>query len=97
MKTHDEFFAVYTCQQAEQLVRYDHHRVRINGRLGIMLTYHWLPLEDAAETLLLKVVFHDSASQHPPTPPEIQALVEQLTFEARSLITQEITDDRTGS
>jgi hypothetical protein len=74
----NEYIAVCSRQQAEQLVHYDHHHVRINSRLGIMLTYHWMPLEDSAEPLLLKVVFHDSARQHPPAPQGIQEIVGQL-------------------
>lgn len=65
--------------QAERLVSFDHHRVRVGGRQGVMLTYHWLPLETAVEPLLLTVVFH-YAEQHPPAPPEVQVIIDQLTF-----------------
>jgi hypothetical protein len=75
-----ELVAVCSRQQAERLVGYDHHHVHINGRLGIMLTYHWMPLEGAAEPLLLKVAFHNSARQHPPAPSDVQRIVNQLSF-----------------
>jgi len=75
-----ELFAVCNRQQAEQLVNYDHHHIRVNARLGIMLTYHWMPLEDAVEPLLLKVVFHDSARQHPPAPPDVHNVIMNLQF-----------------
>lgn len=75
----DQLVARCTRAQAEQLVNYDHHRVRVNGRLAVMLTFHWLPLEAAPEPLLLKVIFAH-AEQHPPVPGEVQALVDALSF-----------------
>ncbi len=70
-------------EQAEQLIRYDHHRVRVGGRLAILLTYQWMEtgIENVEEPLRLRVVFHSAASQHPPAPPDIQALVDGLRFE----------------
>jgi hypothetical protein len=76
----DELYAICTRQQAGQLVNYDHLHIHINGRLGIMLTYHWMPIEDAAEPLLLKVVLHDSARQHPPAPPDVYDVIASLQF-----------------
>jgi hypothetical protein len=80
----EQLFAACTCEQAEQLVGYDHHRVWVEGRAGILLTYHWMPLEEATEPLLLKVVFHKSASQHPAAPPDIQRLINQVQFRHNS-------------
>lgn len=72
--------ALCTPEQVEQLIRYDHHRVNVGGRPGVMLTYHWMS-EDAAEPFMLHVVFQ-YAEKHPPAPPEIQAIIDQLRFDA---------------
>jgi len=72
--------AVCTRDQAAQIVNYDHHRVRVDGRLAVMLTYHWMPLEEAAEPLILRAVFQ-YAEKHPPAPPEVQTIIDQLHFE----------------
>ncbi|HEX5809327.1 MAG TPA: hypothetical protein VFY25_11720 [Anaerolineales bacterium] len=74
--------AICTRQQAEQLVRYDHHVVRVNGRPGVMLTYEWMPVEEHPGPFVLTVVFH-YAEKHPPAPDEIQAIVDGLSFQVR--------------
>jgi hypothetical protein len=68
--------------QAARLVGYDHHRVRVGARLGVLLTYHWLPLDDTPEPLALMVVFPPLpvALAHPAAPEQIQALINQLVF-----------------
>jgi hypothetical protein len=76
----DQLIAVCTRAQAELLSAYDHHTVRVQGQLGVLLTYPWWPVEDASEPFLLTIVFH-YAQQHPPAPPAIQAVIDQLTFE----------------
>lgn len=78
----DQAVAVCSRAQAEQLVAYDHHVVRVHGRPGVMLTYEWMPLEEPAGPFLLTVVFHH-ADKHPPAPQEIQSLVDELTFQVR--------------
>lgn len=74
----ETFVAGCSRAQAEQLLDYDHHYVWIAGRPGIILTYHWLPLSEAAEPLQLKIVFGAPALRHPPAPASIQAIVAQL-------------------
>lgn len=76
--------AVAICmpEQAEQFVNYDHHTVRVNGQLGVMLTYEWLPLEEHASPFVLKVVFH-FADKHPRPPEAIQSIVHGLRFQIR--------------
>jgi hypothetical protein len=76
---YETLIAACNRKQAQQLVDYDHHRVTINGRAAVLLTYHWMPLEDAVEPLLIKAIFH-YAEQHPPAPPQIQAIIETLQF-----------------
>jgi hypothetical protein len=71
------FVAKCTPQQAQQLISYDHHRIVVNGRDAVMLTYHWT--DDMQESLSLKVVFQ-YAALHPPAPSEVQAVVDQLQF-----------------
>lgn len=78
----DQAVAVCTREQAEQLVNYDHHVVRVNGRPGVMLTYEWMPLEGQAGPFVLTVVFHH-VDRHPPAPAPIQSLVDGLTFRSR--------------
>lgn len=74
--------AICTRQQADQLVRYDHHVVRVDGRPGVMLTYPWMPVEEHAGPFVLTVVFQ-YAEKHPPAPEEIQSLVDGLHFQVR--------------
>lgn len=76
----NQLIAVYTCAQAEQLVNYDYHRVRVSGRLAVMLTFHWMPLGTAPEPLTIKVIFA-YAEKHPPAPAAVQAIVDTLLFE----------------
>ena len=68
----DQAIAICTRQQAEQLVDYDHHRVTVLGRAGVLLTYEWMPIEEHVGPFVLTVVFHH-ADAHPPAPDEIQA------------------------
>ena len=74
--------AICTPEQAEQLVNYDHHVVRVNGRDGVLLTFNWMPVEEHEGPLILTVVFH-YAEKHPRAPAEIQSLVDRLTFQVR--------------
>ena len=74
--------AICTREQAAQLVDYDHHVVRVNGRDGVMLTYVWMPLEEHAGPFVLTVVFHH-IEKHPRAPEEIQFIVDGLTFRVR--------------
>jgi hypothetical protein len=74
--------AICTREHAEALVKYDHHIVRVNGRLGVMLTYTWMPREEHTGPLVLTVVFH-SAENHPRPPETIQSVVDELKFQVR--------------
>ncbi len=85
--------AVCTREQAEVLVRYDHHRVQVEGRWGILITYPWIPLEETPEPLVAKVLFnpapkhlpspaqiHAVIFKHPLAPKEVQEIIDQLQF-----------------
>jgi hypothetical protein len=74
--------AICTRAQAEKLVRYDHHVVRVNGRPGVMLTYAWMPVEEHTGPFVLTVVFQ-YAEKHPAAPDEIQTVVDGLSFQVR--------------
>jgi hypothetical protein len=76
----DQAVAICTREQAEQLVDFDHHTIRINGLTGVMLTYEWMPLEEHAPLFLLTVVFR-YADRHPVAPAEIQSLLDGLSFQ----------------
>ena len=78
----DQAIAICTREQAEQLANYDHHVVNVNGQVGVMLTYEWLPLEEHTGPFVLMVVFRH-ADQHPSTPENIQAIVGGLRFQVR--------------
>jgi hypothetical protein len=78
----DQAIALCTREQAQQLVGFDHHTVRIHNRLGVMLTYEWIPLEEHAPPFVLTVVFRH-ADSHPSAPAEIQSLVDGLRFQIR--------------
>ena len=74
--------AICTREQANQLVNYDHHVIRVNGQLGVMLTYEWMPLDEHAGLFVLTVVFH-RAENHPRAPETVQAIVDGLRFQVR--------------
>lgn len=74
--------AICTREQAEQLVHYDHHVVRVNGRPGVLLTYEWMPVEEHTGPFVLTVVFHH-AEKHPNAPEAIQSIVNELNFQVR--------------
>ena len=78
----DQAIALCTRQQAEQLVNYDHHVVRVNGRHGVLLTHEWMPVEEHTGPFVLTVVFR-YAEKHPSAPEGIQAVVDQLNFQLR--------------
>lgn len=92
--------AVCTRAQAEVLVRFDHHRVKVGGRWGIMITYPWMPLEEAPEPLRVKVLFNPAPKhmpspdqlrvmifKHPLAPQEVQSIIDQLQFEDSDALT----------
>jgi hypothetical protein len=95
---HDDpprMLAVCTRTQAEQLARFDHHQVIVNDRWGILITYHWMPVEMAPEPLIATVVFNPApehlASEaetrmavrnHPFAPSAIQTIIGRLAFHA---------------
>ena len=74
--------SICTREQSELLVNYDHHIVRVNGRLGVMLTYPWMPVEEHAAPFILTVIFHH-AEKHPAAPEAIQSIVDALNFQVR--------------
>jgi hypothetical protein len=89
-----EVFAICRRDQATLLVQHDHHRVKVGDRWGIMITYPWMPLEEAAEPLIVKVIFHPAPRhggspeqvraiifKHPLAPDSIQQVINQLVFE----------------
>jgi hypothetical protein len=78
----DQAVAICTTDQAEQLVNYDHHRINVSGRAGVLLTDEWMPVEEHIGPFVLTVVFHH-ADAHPPAPDEIQAIVDRLKFQVR--------------
>lgn len=75
--------AVCSREQAAQLVSYDHHRIRVLGQVGVLLTHEWLPIEEHSGPFVLTIVFHH-AEAHPPAPAEIQSIVDRLKFQIRS-------------
>jgi len=74
--------AICSREQAAQLVHYDHHRVNAAGRVAVLLTDEWLPLENHIGPFVLTIVFHHTEA-HPPAPAEIQAVVDRLKFQVR--------------
>jgi hypothetical protein len=78
----DQAIAICSREQAELLVNYDHHVVRVDSRTGVMLTYEWMPLEEHPGPFLLTAVFRYT-EKHPPAPAEIQSIVDGLRFQVR--------------
>jgi hypothetical protein len=90
----NEAIAICSRSQAETLVKFDHHRVKVENRWGILITYPWMPLEEAQEPLIAKVLFnpapkhlptpeqiHRIIFQHPLAPEIVQAIIDQLQFQ----------------
>lgn len=78
----DQAIAICTREQAEQLVTYHHHRVILSGRVGLLLTNEWIPIEGHVGPFILTIVFHKLES-HPVAPESIQTLVDGLKFQIR--------------
>ncbi len=78
----NQAIAICTREQAQHLVNYDHHVVVVHGRMGVMLTYEWMPLEEHEGPFILTIVFHH-AEKHPRAPDEVQSVVDGLTFQVR--------------
>lgn len=78
----DQAVAICTRGQAAQLAAYDHHRARILGREGVLLTNEWLPVGEHVGPFVLTVVFHH-ADAHPSVPAQIQSIVDGLKFQVR--------------
>lgn len=72
----EQLQAVCERRQAEHLLRFDHHRVVVRDRWGILITHHWLTLEDLSGPLTLKIVFHPEP-QHQPRPAQVRAVVQR--------------------
>ena len=78
----DQAIAICTREQAAELVQYDHHRVIVEKRAAVLLTYEWMHIEQHTGPFVLTVVFHH-AEKHPPAPEKIQAIVDALRFQVR--------------
>lgn len=91
--------AVCPRPQAELLVQYDHHRVKVANRWGIMITYPWMPLEEAADPLQVIVVFNP-APRHVPDPDQVRAIVLKHLLapaEVQAVIDQLVFEDYQGA
>lgn len=90
----DLLTATCTLAQAEQLLYYDHHRVQVQGRWGVMLTHHWMMDPGRLDPLLVHVrlgfgreyglteaEISAAIQRHPPAPMAILTLVGQLDFQ----------------
>ncbi|HZY41882.1 MAG TPA: hypothetical protein VFF59_07760 [Anaerolineae bacterium] len=77
----DRAVANCSAEQAQRLMRFDHHRVRVQDRSGVMLTYDWLMDAAPRDRYELVVVFQYAAA-HPTAPPDVQAVIDQLQFTA---------------
>ena len=66
---------------APALLRYDHHVVRIGDRPALLRTYHWAADDASAwpNELVLEVSLTYAAG-HPAAPPEIQRVIDSLSF-----------------
>ena len=78
----DQAIAICTREQAAEPVQYDHHRVIVEKRAAVLLTYEWMPMEQHTGPFVLTVVFHH-AEKHPPAPEKIQTIVDVLRFQVR--------------
>ena len=71
------------CPRADAplLLRHDHHVVWINSRPALLLTYRWAESapEEWPDALPFDVSF-TYAPGHPPAPPDVQRIVDSLSF-----------------
>ena len=74
----NQIIAVYSPEQMELLMHYDHYAVNVQGRLGVMLSDEWMSHYEWEDTKLLRVVF-DAVEAYPLAPPAVQALIDDLT------------------
>jgi hypothetical protein len=72
-----------TCspQDADLLLRYDHHVVWIEGRPALLLTYSWNEqgLEALPEPIAFEVSF-TYPTGHPKAPSEVQSIIDGIRF-----------------
>lgn len=78
----DQAVAICTREQALQFAEYDHYRVLVLGRAGLLLTKEWFPLEDHGGPFILTVIFHH-VEDYPLAPESIQTLIDGLKFQVR--------------
>ena len=78
----DQAVAMCTCEQALQLAEYDHYRVMVSGRAGLLLTKEWFPLEEHNGPFVLTVIFHH-IEDLPLVPEHVQTLIDGLKFQVR--------------
>jgi len=78
----DQAIAICSREHAEQMAAYDHYQVTVAGRIAVLLTQEWLPLESHSGPFILTVIFHHVEEQ-PPAPEHIQAIVDGLKFQVR--------------
>ncbi len=78
----DQAVAICSPEHAAQLAEYDQYQVIVAGRIGLLLTKEWLPLESHSGPFILTVVFHHVEEQ-PPAPEHIQAIIDGLKFQVR--------------
>ena len=78
----NQAIAICTREQAEKLAEYDHHVIHVDGRLAVLLTYGWMPMEEHSGPFVLTIVFHH-AEKHPRAPEAVQAIVDELRFQIR--------------
>ena len=60
----DQAIAICTREQAAELARYDHHRVLVEKRAAVLLTYEWMPIEQHTGPFVLTVVVHHAEKHH---------------------------------
>lgn len=85
-----EYRALCAQSASSMLTHFDHHVVEVDGMRGIMLTYHWWELDDAAPRELVVLTnplprhlptsadVRPAVDGHPDAPPYVQTLVDAL-------------------
>jgi hypothetical protein len=78
----DQAVAICSAEHAAQLAEFDGYQVTVAGRIGVLRTREWLPLESHTGPFILTVVFHHVEMQ-PPAPEHLQAIIDGLKFQIR--------------
>ena|SRR5689334_1594419 len=75
----ERWIAECSATDADLLADYDHHVIRVEGRRGVLITYHFRGSRQSTQRPHLQVSFAHPDG-HPDAPATVQAIVDLLAF-----------------